>query len=169
MRNGSIGASYIEVTASTVSAGDVYEISFDYYIDFNQNTGKDLFILSDGTNNILKITSNAANTTDFNGSAETETAQCSKVAQLVRVVSGDSYVYFDSHTWYKFKIIVADGKAYQYYSVNGGESYTLINSFETAFDSNNAKITINCTAHVMRQYYDNISFIITDTPSENLQ
>ena len=168
-RNGSIGASYIEVTASTVSAGDVYEISFDYYIDFNQNTGKDLFILSDGTNNILKITSNAANTTDFNGSAETETAQCPKAEQLVRVVSGDSYVYFDSHTWYKFKIIVADGKAYQYYSANDGESYTLINSFETAFDSNNAKITINCTSHVMRQYYDDISFIITDTPSENLQ
>jgi len=168
-RNGSIGASYIEVTASTISAGDVYEISFDYYIDFNQNTGKDLFILSDGTNNILKITSNAANTTGFNGSAETETAQCPKAEQLVRVVSGDSYVYFDSHTWYKFKIIVADGKAYQYYSVNGGESYTLINSFATAFDSNNAKITINCTSHVMRQYYDNISFIITDTPSESLQ
>jgi hypothetical protein len=71
----------------------------------------------------------------------------------------------DSHTWYTFKVIIHGGKQYTYIAERGGEfKLTATASYTAELETLKfMRIHIGSYNNNGRQYYDNISYVMTDT------
>lgn len=191
--------SYIDVKVEKMSeTADVFEFTFDYMADFqnyksanfnmayimlwNTDDGKPT---ADTNNTLIRDThrqfilrsemASAADTSKF--ALDTTTMKTSKVegAFSFSANDGSTEAVIDSHTWYKVKLIVADGVMYRYYSANGGDTWNLISQssgtdghYIYPSDLDNASIEIMSYNNTCRLYFDNISFVAVDEPSIEL-
>ena len=177
-RNCSGADSYIDVLASKLTDNvTTLEITFDYYTDYNKYIAKDLptmrLMLWDGqyapddvaAERRLSFFAHPSKTYvgalyDFDASA-VEGKETQKVDNAFKV----SDTFFSSHTWYTFKVIITGGKQYTYVAERGGE-FELINTASYTAELANLKfmrIHIPSYNNNTRQYYDNISYVMTDT------
>ena len=190
--------SYIDVKVEKMSdTADVLEFTFDYMADFqnyksgnfnmayvqlwNTAAGKpasDTAGVNRDQNRQFILRSEMASANDTAKFAlDTNTMKTSKVegAFSFSANDGNTEAIIDSHTWYKVKLIVADGVMYRYYSADGGNTWNLISQssgtdghYIYPSDLDNASIVINTFNNTCRLYFDNISFVAVDEPSIEL-
>ncbi|MBE6533178.1 MAG: hypothetical protein E7676_06780 [Ruminococcaceae bacterium] len=169
-------SSTIDIIGSkTGTTGSVLELTFDYYMDYNLYTQKNLPILDimfwdgqyvpDYTTAERRVTFFAQTTSDkkFSFNAQNPEGQETSIMEGAFKI-GD--IVLNSHTWYRVKVIISGAKQYTYLSSNGGEKYTMIAEKSYSADTTRmkyARLYFPSYQVTNRQYVDNISYEMKDT------
>ena len=153
----------INVSKEVLIDGGVYVLQFDYYLDYNYVANKNLmyidFLDVDGLDYAITetISSLGYSTDSGDGMMLNST-----------VVTEDAYtlndIYFDSDTWYTFRVIYYDSTLYYYYSTDGGYTFTEMESIEMEIEADVEYVSLYFPkrSSTSIQYLDNISFVEID-------
>ena len=188
-------SSYIDVNLVRKSdTADVLEFTFDYYLDYiiyKSGNFDMLYVhLWDGTTRpsanadirhftlrseltANNATAGALDTTDYAFNANTMTTTKLEGGLSFTANNPNTEAVVNTHTWYKIKLIVADGVMYRFYSADNGDTWNFISkstsgttTFKDTYDT--ASIMINSYNHTSRSYFDNVSFVALDNATINL-
>ena len=178
--NGGGANAFVDVIGSKVSdTVNTLEITFDYYTDYNYWIANNLptmrLMLWDGQYEPDDVAAErrlsffafpAGNSAapaikyQYNAGAG-EGKETTKLQDAFKL--GDKVL--DSHTWYTVKVIINGGKQYTYLAERGGQ-FELIATANYSAELETLKfmrIHIGSYNNTGRQYYDNISYVMSDT------
>lgn len=176
-RNGTQAPASIDVIASKLSDNvSVLEITFDYYMDYNNFIAKDLptmrLMLWDGqyepddvaAERRLSFFAYPSTTYSENFFFNEYAPEGKETEKMENAFKIGSY-FLDSHTWYTIKVIITGGKQYTYIAERGGDfELTATANYSAELETlKYARIYIGSYNNNGRQYYDNISYVMNDS------
>ena len=166
----------VDIVGSKINGGgDVYELTFDYYTDYTKWVSENLPLMrvcfwdgslapvGDASDSHLNIFSQVTKKSEPNKYYQITDESTTATAKLEGAVKIGGEL-FDSHKWYRIKIIIAGGQRYTYISANSGKTYTQIGSATavtvTPASMKVARLVFPAYNNTSRQYIDNITYEI---------